>query len=419
MAWELTRWLVLTRAIALLGVFVSAAMNGYLTGHIHFNKLGLSESMVSVEFILCVVLLYNTFALVLTRSKKVGAKRTKRLTVFVVGDVLFVGAILAVVAILSRTGVPSNCAGLTDRDQIFSERRPGPGFTTVGFSSEYRDAKGELDKLCNLERGVFFIATGLVYTFILSIVLGILVRYEYSHTKNSKVYHAMDALRARDSTYALADKLENSPIELTNLSHRAAPPVPPSEGVTSPRTSVREPVRSHLHPHHVTQPIPLSTPSRSSIPQQVDTRPDGGSTNTLMRYQSQLLLLEQYHEKGLAAANRGSVQGTGPVSSGSSATLSLPTYATTASHGASTPPSTLGTATPEPLMPGIVSDDSQDHLAAAAMVTDGSQGFGVNYQPGMATLPPYSPSSPTVATRTNAIGGPNAPNSPPRRSEKT
>jgi len=147
----------------------------------------------------------------------------------------------------------------------------------------------------------------------------------------------MDALIG-DHGHELAAKLGSPRHGFHSPSPRMPPPAPQSEGFMSPRTSIRPPSRMPQSQHHVvTQSIPERRRSLVFAP-----------------------------------------PGSHPVSPVSPVIPDAP---------ASPPP---------PLGLGIVSDNSADSLAAAAMVTDGAR-FGGGYQPGMSTLPPYSASSPVHA----------------------
>ena len=51
MAWDLGSWLGFVRSLQLLGTLVSGSLNGYLLAYIISNKLGESQVMVCLEWI--------------------------------------------------------------------------------------------------------------------------------------------------------------------------------------------------------------------------------------------------------------------------------------------------------------------------------------------------------------------------------
>jgi hypothetical protein len=193
------------------------------------------------------------------------------------------------------------------------------------------------------------------------IVLGILRICESKYTKNTVVYQRMNQLHGGES-FEMAPKIEDSRQSSSRPSPRIPPPAPPSEGVisrqTSIRTSIRPPSRLPQSPHHIqTYGHAARMPSLSMAlnstaevsPILPDTRPN-----------------------------------------------SPPVGHTIPSAGRpSSPEPAIGT-----VGYGIISDNSAESMAAAALVTDGPRlsGGGGAYQPGQATLPPYSPSSPIYPT---------------------
>lgn len=67
MAWKLSSWLVLTRTFQLVAALVAGSMNGFLIAWIYIKKLGLSNNMVTLEIMVC-LLPYHALASVLTLS---------------------------------------------------------------------------------------------------------------------------------------------------------------------------------------------------------------------------------------------------------------------------------------------------------------------------------------------------------------
>lgn len=65
----------------------------------------------------CVVLIYTAIVLLVQHTgNRPWTRRTRVIVTFVVFDVIFTGLMIGIITILARTGVPSNCAGLTRTD---------------------------------------------------------------------------------------------------------------------------------------------------------------------------------------------------------------------------------------------------------------------------------------------------------------
>lgn len=132
--WGLSSWLVFVRCLQILGTLVSAILNGFLLVYIHVNKLGLSSNMFSLEIMVrttgitatystedsnssqqtCVTLIYTAVVLLVQHTGRRHLRaRTSLIATFVVGDVLLTGLMIAIISIMARAGVPSNCFGLT------------------------------------------------------------------------------------------------------------------------------------------------------------------------------------------------------------------------------------------------------------------------------------------------------------------
>jgi hypothetical protein len=100
---------------------------------------------------------------------------------FLVGDVLFTGMTIGLFSIISRTGVPSNCAGLTRSDCKYNRlgyhhiasklsdaldeaddapNDPRQGYETIRFGSG--GDRGELDHFCSIERAYYFITIAIM-----------------------------------------------------------------------------------------------------------------------------------------------------------------------------------------------------------------------------------------------------------------
>lgn len=129
-------------------------------------------------------LIYTAIVLLVQHTGRRSLKHRDSITfAFVVGDILFTGLTIGLFSIISRSGVPSNCGGLTRSDckipyPLACQRRvswsltytpdksgdtadnPTKGYDTVRFGSG--DEKGELDHFCSLEKGYFFITIALL-----------------------------------------------------------------------------------------------------------------------------------------------------------------------------------------------------------------------------------------------------------------
>lgn len=83
-------------------------------------------------------LLYSILALALIRTGKRGQK-TPWLVAAILGDLVFIGILLAEITILSQAGLPAHCGGLTRSNCrsnhfiIISESRPSASYVTFGW----------------------------------------------------------------------------------------------------------------------------------------------------------------------------------------------------------------------------------------------------------------------------------------------
>jgi len=191
-----------------------------------------------------------------------------------------------------------------------------------------------------------------------TIVLSVLRICAGKYTKNTILYERLNALHRGDSALELGIKLDD--MELRPITRSASPRtssvIPASEGVTSPQLSLRQPVINPDSPHHITQNIPERSPE--SRPEESWSSPVGSNP----RGQS------PREQRPASRALR---------------TLSV-----------------TSTSKPPPTVPAMVPEDSLEGVVNAAMVTDGGR-FSGGYQPGMPSLPPYSPRSPEVAGPSN------------------
>lgn len=85
-------------------------------------------------------------------------------TIFIAGDVVFNGIMIAIITVLSRTGLPTDCHGLTrdDKEKNDAPNNPPPGYDTIRFG-DGENIKGLLDRYCSLEQSFYFITAALMY----------------------------------------------------------------------------------------------------------------------------------------------------------------------------------------------------------------------------------------------------------------
>jgi hypothetical protein len=132
-------------------------MNGFLTARIWRERLGLTETIVILELLICILLVYTTLAIWIQHT---GGRATRKgwLIAFIVFDILFCAADLGIITLLSRAGLPDHCQRLTRPDNSHGLH----GFTTLGFSDGSEGEEGTLDRYCGYERSFFIIALALV-----------------------------------------------------------------------------------------------------------------------------------------------------------------------------------------------------------------------------------------------------------------
>ncbi|KAH8884653.1 hypothetical protein GQ53DRAFT_386247 [Thozetella sp. PMI_491] len=273
MAWELSSWLVLIRSFQFMGALGAGALNGYLFAVVSTKRLGLTNSMVVLEFLGVAMFIYTLFAMTVLHTGQ-RSKSTSWLVFFIVLDVKFCAISVAIITLLASAGLPSNCGGLTKSDpNSIDNRRPQLGYSSIGFTNESGDQKGELDKFCAFERSYYFIAVGFIFTFIMTIVLSILRICEKSYTKNSRVSEMLESLeRASEKDHKLLmTPASGSPHDTVapkllgvgglemGMAHWA-----PSEGILTRNTSVRSAMTASTSAGNPYRP--LSTGAARTIP---------------------------------------------------------------------------------------------------------------------------------------------------------
>ncbi|KAI1473106.1 uncharacterized protein F4812DRAFT_39545 [Daldinia caldariorum] len=185
--WTISRWLLLTRLLQVSCTLVTAVMNGFLLAYIHRNRLGVTTSMFCLEMMICIALIYSGLVLSIQHSGNQRRRSSTILaTIFVAGDVLLTGIMIAIISVLSRTGLPTDCHGLTrdDMEKGDAPDNPPPEYDTRFGDGD--DIKGLLDKYCSLEQSFYSIAIALVFTYMLTITLGALRIFEQRWNQRQK-----------------------------------------------------------------------------------------------------------------------------------------------------------------------------------------------------------------------------------------
>ncbi|KAI1086712.1 hypothetical protein F5B19DRAFT_120096 [Rostrohypoxylon terebratum] len=195
--WTLSRCLLFARLLQVSGTIVTAVMNGFLLVYIHVNNLGLTSGMVCLELMVCVAFVYSAVVLLFQHS---GAPQRRSSTTiiatFVIGDLVLSGIMIAIVTVLARAGLPTDCYGLTrsNMEKGDAPNDPPKGFGTIRFGNG--NMKGVLDRYCGLEQSFYFIAAALIFTYILTITFGTLRIFEqrWSHGPIDPVFTSANDL---------------------------------------------------------------------------------------------------------------------------------------------------------------------------------------------------------------------------------
>ncbi|KAI8958124.1 hypothetical protein F5Y11DRAFT_53656 [Daldinia sp. FL1419] len=275
--WTVSRCLLFSRLLQVSGTLISAVMNGFLLVYIHVNHLGLATSMSCLEMMICVALIYSGIVLLMQHSGNRRRRSGVRLaTVFIAGDVLFNGLMIAIITVLCRTGLPTDCHGLTrdDNEKDDAPNDPPLGYDTIRFGNG-NDIKGVLDRYCSLEQSFYYIAVALMFTYTLTITLGILRIFEqrWNHSQQEPSITS-------DNIYQL-DHIR-SKVQSLNPERDPENTEPPSEGVFTPTPRAIPTIQTHnfdstgeLHGNHTfrerrrTHPLPVSPVSIASRISQV------------------------------------------------------------------------------------------------------------------------------------------------------
>ncbi|KUI53543.1 hypothetical protein VP1G_00937 [Cytospora mali] len=157
--------------------FVYASFS-LLYEHIQRNRLGENDRMKEIQVLGLVSLVYSTTVVCCVHILKTLDIRIWR--VFAImslpGDLTIMGICLAKITILSFSGLPADCHGLT-RDNYDGNdlvRQPADGFTTIRFGSWSHDLTGELDELCTFPQTVYGLSVAAIFSYTFSILLTVL-----------------------------------------------------------------------------------------------------------------------------------------------------------------------------------------------------------------------------------------------------
>ncbi|KAI1458150.1 hypothetical protein F4805DRAFT_457064 [Annulohypoxylon moriforme] len=333
--WSLSRCLLFARLLQVAGTLVTAVMNGFLLVYIHVNRLGLTTGMFCLEMMVCVALIYSGIVLLFQHS---GAPQrrssTPLITTVVAGDVVLNGIMIAVVTVLARAGLPTNCYGLTRSDMENGDAKNDPpkGYGTIRFGDGH--IKGVLDQYCGLEQSFYFIAAALIFTYMLTTTLGVLRIFEqrWNHGQNNTLFTSTN--------------------DLYQLGH----------------------IRSKIHSPNISRDLENAEPSREGV-LTPPSRPDTSIQTRVFRPSEDIHRDQTFHEQ--AQTQHLPVS---PVSATTSPISQVSPISPATHHRRSfmTHPGMLDTS-----MGGLMIDHS-----AEAMVTDG---YRPRIQPGMRSLPRYSP----------------------------
>ncbi|KAK8855764.1 hypothetical protein PGQ11_011676 [Apiospora arundinis] len=192
--------------------------------------------MSALEIMTCTILIYTAIVLLVQHTGKRRLRaRTSLIVPFVVGDVIFTGLMLGIITILARTGVPSNCAGLTRSDYKDNDAKydPPDDYDTIRFGDGSTRNKGVLDKYCALERAYYFISVAMVFSYMITVTLSILRICEGLYTRNNVVE---ERLANANGLYRFKSNRSNKVRGMSTPSQSRSPTSPLHDGVTSSPT---------------------------------------------------------------------------------------------------------------------------------------------------------------------------------------
>ncbi|KAK4164530.1 hypothetical protein QBC43DRAFT_47912 [Cladorrhinum sp. PSN259] len=282
-------WHSIARTFQFLGALSSTAFHGFLTIWVYKRRLGLSQTMLILQLLISVLLLYTIFAMTLQNKKK-GSKKSNWLIFLVVSDVLFCGVVLGIITLLAHAGLPLHCAGLTRTDFRLDDEGqigPEPGYSTVRFSrQDDTELPGGLDNFCGFERSYFYVSNALVFSYIITIVIAMVRIVEqrliksYTHTFDAGDEEInlkdLDASVGVPSTTSLSTPTPGT-AELSQQNLQQHAPSPPSEGIITRSNSLRSTfttATTSTHSGPSNRPTSTGGPYRSNT---IPRRPVGSS----------------------------------------------------------------------------------------------------------------------------------------------
>lgn len=374
MAWRVTTWLRVVRLLQLVGALVCAALNGFIIVVIYTRRRAPDgTALVNMEWMICIVLLMTAIILLVVHTGK-RVQKQAFLAATVVIDLILLGILMAIFSIQSNGGLPDNCNNI-------ALKNPTPSDKPYGFF-----LMPEVDLHCNLMRTFFGVTCALFYSYIATVVLSCISMNSNTHLRNKRALALDDLSREELGTPKPIDASSpgGASVPLSAVrsygdnvrpSRRPAP-APASEGVTSPRASLL----SHAPQQQQDSGILPVMPARKPVAISLDI--PSGSSRTV----------SEVHPSSSSSAHLASTLPS-----------SAPSLSTPVPHS------------PIQLVPGMISDNSAEMEAAAALTTDGPRLFGREgggagfYEPGAGgghgngegssnripgLPPPYSPATP-------------------------
>ncbi|KUI70018.1 hypothetical protein VM1G_05484 [Cytospora mali] len=237
--------------------FVYASFS-LLYEHIQRNRLGENDRMKEIQVLGLITLVYSTIVVCCVHILKTLDIRIWR--VFAImslpGDLTIMGICLAKITILSFSGLPADCHGLT-RDNYDGNdlvRQPADGFTTIRFGSWSHDLSGELDELCTFPQTVYGLSVAAIFSYTFSILLTVL----YLQQNEPELFEREKAIQRLAASYDEESASQNMhPASMTHASSRppslfgsshyspSRSPSPPQGSIHSSRTSIRSAAPSY------------------------------------------------------------------------------------------------------------------------------------------------------------------------------
>ncbi|KAK2599623.1 hypothetical protein N8I77_011361 [Diaporthe amygdali] len=207
--------------------FVYASFS-LLYDHIQKNRLGENDRMKGVQILGLVSLVYSTIVVCCVHVFKTLGLRSWRVFAImsVPTDLTIMGINLAKITILSYSGVPADCHGLT-RDNYDGNdlvRQPADGFTTIRFGSMAQEVSGELDQLCTFPRTVYGLSALAIFSYTFSILLSVLYLQQHEASAaidREKLGHDTEDVEDQPATDRRPGSVRDAPSRPASLSSRS------------------------------------------------------------------------------------------------------------------------------------------------------------------------------------------------------